>query len=75
MSKRLDNDEIEAMKPFGRTMTQALEKARFDSESGKAVWIEEDYCSPPLAMERFEVLDDFFEDITIFEEDVDEEVG
>ncbi|WP_423750948.1 hypothetical protein [Salinirarus marinus] len=56
-------------------MTRALEKARFDPETGEAVWIEEDYCSPPLAMERAEVLDDYFEEITVVEEDVDETVG
>lgn len=63
------------MEPFGRAMTRALEAARFDPSSGEAVWVEEDYCSPPLAMERAEVLDDYFEDITIVEEDVDEAAG
>ena len=72
---RLDSGEIEEMEPFGRAMTHALEKARFDPASGEAVWIEEDYCSPPLAMERAEVLDDYFDDITIVEEDVDEATG
>jgi len=75
LRERLDSAEIEAMEPFGRAMTRALEKARFDPTSGEAVWIEEDYCSPPLAMERAEVLDDYFEDITIVEEDVDEVAG
>jgi hypothetical protein len=27
--------------------------------------IEEDYCTPPLAMERESVLDRYFEDITV----------
>jgi hypothetical protein len=75
LRERLDSGEIEAMNPFGRAMTRALEKARFDPETGEAVWIEEDYCSPPLAMERAEVLDDYFEEITILEEDVDEAAG
>ena len=75
LRERLDNGEIEAMDPFGRAMTRALDDARFDPTSGEAVWIEEDYCSPPLAMERTEVLDDYFEDITIVEEDVDETTG
>nr|WP_245549725.1 hypothetical protein [Natronococcus occultus] len=75
LRERLDTGEIEAMDPFGRAMTQALEEARFDPASGEAVWIEEDYCSPPLAMERTEVLDDYFEDITIVEEDVEETAG
>ena len=72
LRERLDSGEIEAMEPFGRAMTRALEKARFDPETDEAVWIEEDYCSPPLAMERAEVLDDYFEEITVIEEDVDE---
>ncbi|WP_245710155.1 hypothetical protein [Halopenitus malekzadehii] len=63
------------MEPFGRAMTRALEQARFDPETGEAVWIEEDYCSPPLAMERAEVLDDYFMEITIVEKDVDEADG
>jgi hypothetical protein len=29
------------------------------------LWIEEDYCSPPLAMEREAVLDRYFNDITV----------
>jgi hypothetical protein len=68
LRERLDSGEIETMDPFGRAMTRALEKARFDPETGEAAWIEEDYCSPPLAMERAEVLDDYFEEITIVDE-------
>ena len=75
LRERLDNGEIREMEPFGQAMTKALENARIDPETGEAVWIEEDYCTPPLAMERAEVLDDYFEDITIVEEDVDETVG
>ena len=75
LRKRLDSGEIEAMDPFGRAMTRALEKARFDPETGEAVWIEEDYCSPPLAMERAEVLDDYFAEINIVKEEVDETAG
>ena len=29
------------------------------------MWVEEDYCSPPLAMETESVLDKYFEDITV----------
>lgn len=75
LRERLDSGDIEEMEPFGRAMTRALDQARFDPETGEAVWIEEDYCSPPLAMERAEVLDDYFEDITIVAEDVDEAAG
>ena len=38
------------------------------------MWAEEDYCSPPLAMERESVLDRYFEDI-IVEEISSEEDG
>lgn len=75
LRERLNSDEIEAMEPFGRAMTRALEQARFDPETGEAVWIEEDYCTPPLAMERAEVLDDYFKEITIVDENVDEAAG
>lgn len=75
LRERLDSGEIEEMEPFGRAMTRALEQARVDPETGEAVWIEEDYCSPPLAMERAEVLDDYFEEITIVEDDIDETAG
>lgn len=75
LRERLDSGEIEAMEPFGRAMTRALEKARFDPETGEAVWVEEDYCTPPLAMERAEVLDDYFEDLTVVDENIDEATG
>jgi hypothetical protein len=29
------------------------------------MWIEEDYCSPPLPMERESVLDQYFNDIEV----------
>jgi hypothetical protein len=75
LRERLDSGEIEDMEPFGCAMTRALENARFDLTSGEAVWIEEDYCSPPLAMERAEVLDEYFGEITIVDENVDESEG
>lgn len=75
LRERLNSGEVEAMEPFGRAMTKALERARFDPVEGEAIWIEEDYCTPPLAMERAEVLDDYFEGITVVEEDVNETAG
>ena len=75
LRERLDSGEIAGMDPFGEAMTTALDRARFDPETGEAIRVEEDYCSPPLAMERVEVLEDYFEDIAIVEEDVDEIVG
>lgn len=72
---RLTSGEIEQFDPFGQAMTRALERARFDPETGEAVWVEEDYCSPPLAMEREAVLDDYFESLTIVDRHVDETAG
>lgn len=72
---RLDSRDIEQLEPFGAAMTIGLENARFDPETGEAVWIEEDYCTPPLAMERRDVLDEYFEDLTVVEADVDEAAG
>ena len=75
LRERLDDGEIAGMEPFGRAMTAALDRARFDPETGEAVWVEEDYCSPPLAMERAEVLCDYFAEITVVEADVEEAAG
>lgn len=69
---RLDDGEIAEMEPFGNAMTKALQNARFEPDNGEAVWVEEDYCSPPLAMEREEVLDEYFDSLTIVDEDADE---
>ncbi|AGB32726.1 hypothetical protein C488_08762 [Natrinema pellirubrum DSM 15624] len=72
---RLDDGDIEQLDPFGRAMTTALENARFDPTTGEAVWIEEDYCTPPLAMERGAVLEEYFDEITVVADDVDEAAG
>lgn len=65
LRERLDREEFKDMRPFGRALTRSLENVRYDPETGEAVWEEEDYCSPPLAMERDAVLDDYFEDISV----------
>lgn len=65
LHNRLTDGEFEPMQPFGRALTVALRGARFDSDTGDAVWEEEDYCSPPLAQERDAVLDDYFDGITV----------
>lgn len=75
LRERLDSGDIEQLEPFGEAMTNALENARFDPETGDAVWVEEDYCTPPLAMERAEVLDDYFDALTVVDEHVDEAAG
>lgn len=62
------------MEPFGRATTSILDGVRIDPDTGEAAWVAEDYCSPPLAMER-PVLDDYFAPVTVVDADVDEAVG
>jgi hypothetical protein len=61
---RLDNGEIEKMRPFGTALHGSLDDARV-GEDGMAVWEEEDYCHPPLAMERAAVLDTYFTELSV----------
>lgn len=63
LRNRLDNGEIRQMSPFGQTLDHSLKNAHQQGEQW--VWEEEDYCRPPLAMERAAVLDTYFEDITV----------
>lgn len=65
LRRRLDETEFLELEPFGEALTYSLENARYDAEAGEAVWEEEDYCSPPLAMERDAVLDDYFQGIEV----------
>ncbi len=62
---RLRRDEFRPLRPFGDALTRALRNARLDPSTGEAVWEEEDYCSPPLAMERAAVLDSYFHDLRV----------
>lgn len=62
----LESGEIVKMRPFGKALGESLRGARVD-EKGLAVWEENDYCTPPLAMERAAVLDDYFTDIQVEE--------
>jgi hypothetical protein len=52
------------MRPFGKSMTYALENARLQDD-GYAIWEEEDYCSPPLAQERAAALDQYFDQLQV----------
>jgi hypothetical protein len=65
LRKELNSGEISRLRPFGRTLYYGLDNAKIDPKDGYALWIEEDYCTPPLAMERESVLDRYFEDITV----------
>lgn len=69
LKKELDAGAISRLQPFGEALHYGLENARVDKDH--AVWVEEDYCLPPLAMERASVLDRYFDDITV--ETVDSE--
>ncbi len=53
-----------SMRPFGKSLTDSLHRARLQ-EDGYAVWEEEDYCSPPLAQERAAALDEFFDELRV----------
>jgi len=64
LRERLDSGEIGAMRPFGSALLYALQHARSEGE-GWIVWEEEDYCRPPLAMEREAVLDTYFSDLSV----------
>lgn len=59
---KLDNGEVQAKRPYGEEMHQALLKARV-TKDGWAMWEEKCYCNPPLKQER-SVLDQHFTDLT-----------
>jgi len=59
----LDSGDIARMRPFGEALDYSLKNARVDTD-GWAIWEENDYCSPPLAMEREAVLDTYFTDLS-----------
>jgi hypothetical protein len=67
LEKDLSSGKILKMRPFGRALQYSLENARVDDNENQdyAIWVEEDYCSPPLAMEREGVLDRYFNDIEV----------
>jgi hypothetical protein len=64
LRERLDRGEIRVMRPFGTALHEGLSGARL-LDDGRVVWEEEDYCRPPLAMERAAVLDTYFTDLTV----------
>jgi hypothetical protein len=66
LKEELNAGKISRMRPFGKALQYSLENARIDDENRDyALWIEEDYCSPPLAMEREGVLDQYFNYISV----------
>ena len=74
LKEELNSGKISRMRPFGQALHYSLENARIDTENRDyALWIEEDYCSPPLAMEREGVLDRYFNDISVERVESEEE--
>jgi hypothetical protein len=66
LQKDLNSGKISKMRPFGHVLQYSLENAKIDNENPDyALWVEEDYCSPPLAMERESVLNQYFNDIEV----------
>jgi hypothetical protein len=63
--QRIADESFINMKPFGKTLARAMFQIRQDPVSGKVYWEEECYCSPPLAMERTAVLDQYFTEINV----------
>jgi hypothetical protein len=72
LAEKLAAKAFVKLRPFGESVTMGLEGARRQAD-GRVVWEEEDYCSPPLAMERAAVLDRYFSDIEV--ETVREDAG
>jgi hypothetical protein len=64
LAAKLDEEAFVGLRPFGEAITKGLMGAR-QQPDGRVVWEEEDYCSPPLAMERAAVLDRYFTDIEV----------
>ena len=60
---RITRKILSSQGPFGTALDDSLCNARRTAD-GTAVWEEEDYCRPPLAMEREAILDDYFTDLT-----------
>jgi hypothetical protein len=65
LKTKVFSGEFRDLEPFGRAITHSLENAKFDPQSERALWEEEDYCNPPLAQERDAVLDIYFSDLQI----------
>ena len=64
LAEKVQAQAFLTLRPFGEALSQGLKGARWESP-GVAIWEEEDYCSPPLAMERAAVLDHYFDEITV----------
>jgi hypothetical protein len=64
LETKLNQHAFLELRPFGRSLTDSLERARLMPD-GTAIWEEEDYCRPPLAQEREAVLDRYFKELSV----------
>jgi hypothetical protein len=64
LRKELESGKISKLQPFGETLSYGLKNARVTNDR-YVLWVEVDYCSPPLAMEKVSVLDKYFDNITV----------
>jgi hypothetical protein len=64
LRKELESGKISKLQPFGETLSYGLKNAKVTNER-YVLWVEVDYCSPPLAMEKASVLDKYFDNITV----------
>jgi len=71
LAEKLQQNAFVNLRPFGPAVSHGLNNARWKRE-GVAIWEEKDYCSPPLAMKRAAVLDDYFDDIRVERVQADE---
>jgi hypothetical protein len=66
LQKDLSSGKISKMRPFGHALQYSLENARIDNDNQDyALWVEKDYCSPPLAQ--------YFDDIEVLHVESEEE--
>ena len=65
LRRRLAKQEFLNIQTFGKSLTRALDGIRHDPKRDEVLWEAEDYCSPPLEMERAAVLDQYFDAIQV----------
>lgn len=64
LAEQLGRNAYVDMQPFGKALTKGLRGMR-RLPDGRVAWEEEDYCTPPLRMEREAVLDGFFTELAV----------
>lgn len=64
LGAKLHNDRFIELEPFGQALTKGLRGMR-RLPDGRVAWEEEDYCTPPLRMEREAVLDRYFAELEV----------